>query len=94
MFFPLHPKFHPKPLRLICRGPKLLLTCGRALGFGDLGVGAGEGLGWGGGIKGFSDRSEKDTTGYRNPKMAEVPTSRLEGIISSPPGGRRQESHH
>lgn len=40
----------------------------------------------GGGIKGFSDRAEKDTTGYRNPKMAEVPTSRLEGIISTPRG--------
>lgn len=53
-------------------------------GVGGRGRGARRRGGGGGGIKGFSDRAEKDTTGYRNPKMAEVPTSRLEGIIPTP----------
>lgn len=43
---------------------------------------------------GFSDCSEKDTMGYRNPKMAEVPTSRLERIILPPLRERRQGSHY
>lgn len=36
------------------------------------------------GIKGFSDCSENDTEGFWNPKTADAPTSRLEGLNSSP----------